>query len=155
MFYRLSEMVNELNSTNSKNEKMEILDRYPDLMNVLEYTYNPYKKYGVKSSQLKKKSDIVSGWDQYEKLVIHEIERNNSRLEKLDQRLASIEQRLAVLHTKMYVAAFAASCILTAGLNFIFAALYKSDSRRGNNLIGDLNDRTNKRLRDSSFRSST
>ena len=68
MFYRLSEMVNELNSTNSKNEKMEILDRYPDLMNVLEYTYNPYKKYGVKSSQLKKKSDIVSGWDQYDNL---------------------------------------------------------------------------------------
>ena len=68
MFYRLSEMVNELNSTNSKNEKMEILDRYPDLMNVLEYTYNPYKKYGVKSSQLKKKRDIVSGGDQYDNL---------------------------------------------------------------------------------------
>ena len=65
----------------------------------------------------------ISGWDQYEKLVIHELERNNSRLEKLDQRLASIEHRLAVLHTKMYVAAFAASCILTAGLNFVFAAL--------------------------------
>ena len=68
MFYRLSEMVGELNNTNSKNEKMEILERYPDLMNVLEYTYNPYKKYGVKSSQLKKKNDIVGGWDKYDNL---------------------------------------------------------------------------------------
>ena len=65
----------------------------------------------------------TNGWDQYKKLVIHELERNNSRLEKLDKRLASIEHRLAVLHTKMYVAAFAASLILTAGVNFIFAAL--------------------------------
>ena len=68
MFYRLSEMVGELNNTNSKNVKMEILERYPDLMNVLEYTYNPYKKYGVKSSQLKKKNDIVGGWDKYDNL---------------------------------------------------------------------------------------
>ena len=65
----------------------------------------------------------TNGWDQYKKLVIHELERNNNRLEKLDQRLASIEHRLAVLHTKMYVAAFAASLILTAGVNFIFAAI--------------------------------
>ena len=65
----------------------------------------------------------VGGWEQYEKLVIHELERNNSRLEQLDKRLASIDHKIAVLHTKMYVAAFAASCILTAGLNFIFAAL--------------------------------
>ena len=65
----------------------------------------------------------ANGWDQYKKLVIHELERNNNRLEQLDHRLASIEHRLAVLHTKMYVAAFAASCILTAGINFIFVAL--------------------------------
>jgi hypothetical protein len=65
----------------------------------------------------------TNGWDQYKKLVIHELERNNNRLEKLDKRLASIEHRLAVLHTKMYVAAFAASLILTAGVNFIFATI--------------------------------
>lgn len=69
MFYRLSEMVDELNDTNSKNVKMDILRKYPDLKNVLEYTYNPYKKYGVKSSQLKKKSDIVGGWDHYDNLL--------------------------------------------------------------------------------------
>ena len=59
MFDRLSEMVDELNDTNSKNEKMDILRKYPDLKKVLEYTYNPYKKYGVTSKNLKKRSDLV------------------------------------------------------------------------------------------------
>tara|TARA_R110000851_G_C13032208_1_gene561229 strand:+ start:31 stop:1320 length:1290 start_codon:yes stop_codon:yes gene_type:complete len=68
MFYRLDDMVDELNNTNSKNDKMDILRMYPDLKKVLEYTYNPYKKYGVKSSQLKKKSDIVGSWDGYDNL---------------------------------------------------------------------------------------
>ena len=68
MFYRLSQMVDELNDTNSKNEKMDILKNYPDLKKVLKYTYDPYKKYGVKSSQLIKKSDIVYEWDGYDNL---------------------------------------------------------------------------------------
>ena len=68
MFYRLSEMVDELNDTNSKNEKMDILRKYPDLKKVLKYTYDPYRKYGVKSSQLIKKSDIVYEWDGYDNL---------------------------------------------------------------------------------------
>lgn len=68
MFYRLSQMVDELNDTNSKNEKMDILRNYPDLKKVLKYTYDPYKKYGVKSSQLIKKSDIVYEWDGYDNL---------------------------------------------------------------------------------------
>tara|TARA_R100000008_G_C3575415_1_gene164928 strand:+ start:392 stop:1678 length:1287 start_codon:yes stop_codon:yes gene_type:complete len=68
MFYRLSEMVDKLNDTNSKNEKMDILRKYPDLKKVLKYTYDPYRKYGVKSSQLIKKSDIVYEWDGYDNL---------------------------------------------------------------------------------------
>ena len=68
MLYRLSQMVDELNDTNSKNEKMDILRQYPDLKKVLKYTYDPYKKYGVKSSQLIKKSDIVYEWDGYDNL---------------------------------------------------------------------------------------
>lgn len=59
MLSQLIRMVDELNTTNSKNEKMDILKKYPDCKQELEYTYNPYKKYGVKSSQLIKKSDIV------------------------------------------------------------------------------------------------
>ena len=59
MFDRLNLMVDELNDTNSKNEKMDILRKYPDLKKVLKYTYDPYRKYGVKSSQLKKRSDLV------------------------------------------------------------------------------------------------
>ena len=68
MFYRLDEMVDRVNDTNSKNEKMDIIREYPDLKKVLEYTYNPYKKYGVKSSQLQKKSDIIGSWDGYDNL---------------------------------------------------------------------------------------
>ena len=59
MFDRLSLMVDELNDTNSKNEKMDILRKYPDLKKVLQHTYDPYRKYGVKSAQLKKRSDLV------------------------------------------------------------------------------------------------
>ncbi len=65
----------------------------------------------------------TNGWDEYKKYVIHELERNNTRLDKLDKRLASIDHKLTVLHTKMYVAAFVASCVLTAGLNLVFAAI--------------------------------
>ena len=36
MLYRLSQMVDELNDTNSKNEKMDILRQYPDLKKVLK-----------------------------------------------------------------------------------------------------------------------
>ena len=68
MFYRLDDMVARLNATNSKNEKMEILREYPDLKKVLKYTYDPYRKYGVKSSQLIKKSNIVVSWDAYTNL---------------------------------------------------------------------------------------
>ena len=59
MFDRLSQMVDELNDTNSKNEKMDILKKYPDLKKVLEYTYDPYRKYGVTSKNLKKRSDLI------------------------------------------------------------------------------------------------
>lgn len=59
MFYRLAEMVDELNDTNSKNEKQDILGKYPDLKKVLEYTYDPYRKYGVTSKNLKKRSDLI------------------------------------------------------------------------------------------------
>ena len=68
MFYRLDDMVARLNATNSKNEKMEILREYPDLKKVLKYTYDPYRKYGVKSSQLIKKGNIVVSWDAYTNL---------------------------------------------------------------------------------------
>ena len=59
MLSQLIRMVDELNTTNSKNEKMDILKKYPGCKQELEYTYDPYKKYGVKSSQLIKKSDII------------------------------------------------------------------------------------------------
>ena len=44
MFYRLDDMVDELNNTNSKNDKMDILRMYPDLKKVLEYKRINFKK---------------------------------------------------------------------------------------------------------------
>ena len=55
----LSVMVCELNSTNSKNDKIDILSKYPTLKNVLLYTYDPYKMFGVSAKNLKKNSNLV------------------------------------------------------------------------------------------------
>ena len=53
-------MIEELNSTNSSNTKKEILARYPELQKVIEYTYNPFKMYGVTSEAIKKSSFYLS-----------------------------------------------------------------------------------------------
>ena len=56
MFDRIQEMVDDLTSTNSNNEKKERLKKYDDLKKVLEYTYNPFKKYNVTSKNVEKYS---------------------------------------------------------------------------------------------------
>jgi len=53
-------MVEQLNTTNSKNDKMAILADYPELQNLLTYTYDPYRMYGVSSTNLKKNFDKVN-----------------------------------------------------------------------------------------------
>ena len=57
-FNRLNELVIELQNTNSLNDKKEILSFYTDMTKILEYVYNPYKKYGVTSKLLKKRQDL-------------------------------------------------------------------------------------------------
>ena len=57
-FDRLNELVIELQTTNSLNDKKEILSSYSDMTKILEYVYNPYKKYGVTSKLLKKRQDL-------------------------------------------------------------------------------------------------
>ncbi|MBT4208159.1 hypothetical protein HOE22_07430, partial [Candidatus Woesearchaeota archaeon] len=57
-FDRLNELVIELQNTNSLNDKKEILSSYTDMTKILEYVYNPYKKYGVTSKLLKKRQDL-------------------------------------------------------------------------------------------------
>lgn len=55
---KLQEMVDELNNTNSNNDKKEILAKYPCNKRLLKYVYNPYWKYGVTSKNCKKRTDL-------------------------------------------------------------------------------------------------
>ena len=60
-FESLQVFVNELNSTNSKNDKIEIIKSYatnPFITKVLHYTYNPYFKFHVSSANCKKNLDL-------------------------------------------------------------------------------------------------
>ena len=59
-----------------------------------------------------------NGWDEYKKLVIHELERSNQRLDMLDKRLSNIEQRLTVIHTKVYMVASVISAAIAGLLSF-------------------------------------
>lgn len=59
-------------------------------------------------------------WDQYKKLVIHELERTNHRLTDIDKRLGHIERRIAVLNTKVYASALIISLVLTGVFNIAF-----------------------------------
>lgn len=66
-----------------------------------------------------------NGWDQYKKLVLHELERTNNRLTDIDKRLNHIERKLSVLDTKVYASAFVASIILTSVFSFVFDIMSK------------------------------
>ena len=60
----------------------------------------------------------TNGWDEYKKLVVHELERSNQRLDMMDKRLGNIEQRLTVVHTKVYMVASVISAAIAGLLNF-------------------------------------
>ena len=55
----LSELVKELNTTNSSNEKKEILAKYPQCKDILYYTYNPFYQFYITSDVLKKRTDLI------------------------------------------------------------------------------------------------
>lgn len=62
-FKILREFMQDMNSSNSTNHKIEILKKYQDsdfIRQVLRYTYNPYFQYGITSANLKKKKDLIS-----------------------------------------------------------------------------------------------
>ena len=59
-FKLLQKVVDELNSTNSTNDKKIILAKYKDddfIKKVLYYTYNPFYQYYVTPATLEKKYD--------------------------------------------------------------------------------------------------
>ena len=71
-FSRLAAFIEEMNSSNSTNHKIAILQKYlnsPFVMGVLQYTYHPYKQYGVTSANLKKRKDLCEfGMQEYTNL---------------------------------------------------------------------------------------
>jgi DNA ligase-1 len=59
----LSEFIRKMNSSNSTNHKVEILREYSNSNSIkrfLEYTYTPYKQYGITSANLKKRQDLIA-----------------------------------------------------------------------------------------------
>ena len=62
----------------------------------------------------------TNGWDSYKKLVVHELERSNSRLMDIDSRLRHIEKKLAILDTKVYGTVIIISLVLTGVFNIAF-----------------------------------
>jgi DNA ligase-1 len=53
IFKRVVDMITDLNSTNSNNDKIETLAKYKDLEKILEYTYSPLKQFYVTSKTIK------------------------------------------------------------------------------------------------------
>ena len=59
---RIQEFVDRLKSTNSTNDKIDIIKEYKGddmIEKVLKYTYSPFKQYHVTSKTCKKNSDII------------------------------------------------------------------------------------------------
>lgn len=67
-FLSLRTFIEEMKSTSSTNAKKEIIKRYdsPFLRRIFEYTYSPFKQYGVTSENLKKRQDLK--FDNYDDL---------------------------------------------------------------------------------------
>jgi len=62
-FRELREFVNEMNSSNSTNHKVDVLTKYqyhPFIKRILLYTYHPYWNFGVTSANLKKRADLIA-----------------------------------------------------------------------------------------------
>lgn len=55
---QLQTLVDELNTTNSSNDKKQILAKHPECKDLLKYVYNPFWKYGVTSKNCLKKSQL-------------------------------------------------------------------------------------------------
>jgi len=69
------------------------------------------------------KNGGTNGWAEYKRLVIHELESTNIRLDRLDKRLAKIEQRITVLQTKAATYAAGVAIIISGGMSLLLKVL--------------------------------
>jgi len=60
-----------------------------------------------------------NGWDEYKKLVLHELERSNSRLQKIEDHLTTIDRKLTILQTKVYTTALIISVLISGALQLL------------------------------------
>jgi DNA ligase-1 len=68
MLQELQNFVNESNETNSNTDKLAIIRKYansPEVVRLLNYTYNSFKQYYVTSANCQKRSDLVSSHNGY------------------------------------------------------------------------------------------
>jgi DNA ligase-1 len=54
------EFIEQMNTTNSTNDKKEVLKKFPIMKELLEAIYNPFKQYNVTSANLKKNINLIS-----------------------------------------------------------------------------------------------
>jgi hypothetical protein len=59
-----------------------------------------------------------NGWDEYKKLVLHELERSNSRLQKIEDHLNAIDKKLTILQTKVYTTALFISVVISGLIQY-------------------------------------
>ena len=55
----LQSLIEELNLSNSSNDKKEVLKKYSECKSLLFFIYNPFFKYNITSDNLKKRYDLV------------------------------------------------------------------------------------------------
>jgi DNA ligase-1 len=102
-FKALQEFVNEMNSSNSTNHKLEVLTRYASnsfVVRVLFYTYHPYKQFHLTSETLKKWSNL-SHLEAQAELEIPYYETLFDLLDALDSR--KISGHLALSAAKTHI----------------------------------------------------
>lgn len=59
MLEDLNNLVEELNNSNSNNDKKEVLEKYPQCQDLLYYIYSPFTQFNVTSKNLKKRMDLA------------------------------------------------------------------------------------------------
>jgi hypothetical protein len=78
----LQSFLNEMNESSSGNHKIATIHKHDDsefLKKVFQYTYNPFKKYGVHTKVLKKNSHLVASFNLYEDIfqLLDDLAENN------------------------------------------------------------------------------
>jgi Cu/Ag efflux pump CusA len=61
-----------------------------------------------------------NGWDEYKRLVLHELERNNKRLHSIEKRLNRIDQHITEQRTKMIFGSSIISVVFAGLVSFVF-----------------------------------